>query len=189
MIWVRCISLSLRSKTRQRATPLLPTWIHSCGSGVLKRVTYQWYYWPHKHTHDEVLFITLYNWVAGLSGDPTLVVFVSCHHNIPFHSPWCTPAANKTKHWICNKQSQVRVYAIISIGDCPEYRSVPKKKQSEVLQLLNVLFAVSGKVWYLLNWVNQASWIPIVTITDHTKSVSNRCVIEVLVASLCYLIL
>ena len=26
-IWVRCIPLSLRSKTRRRATPLLPTWI------------------------------------------------------------------------------------------------------------------------------------------------------------------
>ena len=26
-IWVRCIPLSLRSRTRRRATPLLPTWI------------------------------------------------------------------------------------------------------------------------------------------------------------------
>ena len=28
-IWVRCIPLSSRSKTRRRATPLLPTWIYS----------------------------------------------------------------------------------------------------------------------------------------------------------------
>ena len=33
IIWVRCIPLSLRSKTRRRATPLLPTWINSCRSG------------------------------------------------------------------------------------------------------------------------------------------------------------
>ena len=32
IILVRCIPLNLRSKTRQRATPLLPTWIHSCRS-------------------------------------------------------------------------------------------------------------------------------------------------------------
>ena len=32
--WVRCIPLSLRSKTRRRATPLLPTWIYSCQSRV-----------------------------------------------------------------------------------------------------------------------------------------------------------
>ena len=34
IIWVRCIPLSLRSKTRRRATPLLPTWIYSCRSKV-----------------------------------------------------------------------------------------------------------------------------------------------------------
>ena len=34
IIWVRCISLSLISKTRRRATPLLPTWIYSCRSRV-----------------------------------------------------------------------------------------------------------------------------------------------------------
>ena len=34
IIWVRCIPLSLSSKTRQRATPLLPTWINSCRSRV-----------------------------------------------------------------------------------------------------------------------------------------------------------
>ena len=34
IIWVRCIPLSLRSKTRRRATPLLPTWINSCRSRV-----------------------------------------------------------------------------------------------------------------------------------------------------------
>ena len=34
IIWVRCIPLSLRSKTRLRATPLLPTWIYSCRSRV-----------------------------------------------------------------------------------------------------------------------------------------------------------
>ena len=28
----KCIPLSLRSKTRRRATPLLPTWIYSCRS-------------------------------------------------------------------------------------------------------------------------------------------------------------
>ena len=33
-IWVRCIPLSLRSRTRRRATPLLPTWIYSCRSRV-----------------------------------------------------------------------------------------------------------------------------------------------------------
>ena len=33
-IWVRCIPLSMRSKTRRRATPLLPTWIYSCRSRV-----------------------------------------------------------------------------------------------------------------------------------------------------------
>ena len=33
IIWVRCIPLSLRSNTRQRATPLLSTWIYSCRSG------------------------------------------------------------------------------------------------------------------------------------------------------------
>ena len=32
IIWVRCIPLNLRSKTRRRATPLLPTWIYSCRS-------------------------------------------------------------------------------------------------------------------------------------------------------------
>ena len=32
IIWVKCIPLSLRSKTRRRATPLLPTWIYSCRS-------------------------------------------------------------------------------------------------------------------------------------------------------------
>ena len=30
IIWVRCIPLSLRSKTRRRTTPLLPTLIYSC---------------------------------------------------------------------------------------------------------------------------------------------------------------
>ena len=34
IIWVRFIPLSLRSKTRRRATPLLPTWIYSCRSRV-----------------------------------------------------------------------------------------------------------------------------------------------------------
>ena len=34
IIWVRCIPLSFRSKTRRRATPLLPTWIYSCRSRV-----------------------------------------------------------------------------------------------------------------------------------------------------------
>ena len=34
IIWVKCIPLSLRSKTRQRATPLLPTWIYTCRSRV-----------------------------------------------------------------------------------------------------------------------------------------------------------
>ena len=34
IIWVRCIPLSLRSKTRRRATTLLPTWIYSCQSRV-----------------------------------------------------------------------------------------------------------------------------------------------------------
>ena len=34
IIWVKCIPLSLRSKTRRRATPLLPTWIYSCRSRV-----------------------------------------------------------------------------------------------------------------------------------------------------------
>ena len=34
IIWVRCIPLSLRSRTRRRATPLLPTWIYSCRSRV-----------------------------------------------------------------------------------------------------------------------------------------------------------
>ena len=34
IIWVRCIPLSLRSKIRRRATPLLPTWIYSCRSRV-----------------------------------------------------------------------------------------------------------------------------------------------------------
>ena len=33
-IWVRCVPLSLRSKTQRRATPLLPTWIYSCRSRV-----------------------------------------------------------------------------------------------------------------------------------------------------------
>ena len=34
IIWVRCIPLNMRSKTRRRATPLLPTWIYSCQSRV-----------------------------------------------------------------------------------------------------------------------------------------------------------
>ena len=34
IIWVKCIPLSLRSKTRLRATPLRPTWIYSCRSRV-----------------------------------------------------------------------------------------------------------------------------------------------------------
>ena len=34
IIWVGCIPLSLRSKTRRRETPLLPTWIYSCRSRV-----------------------------------------------------------------------------------------------------------------------------------------------------------
>ena len=33
-IWVRCIPMSLRLRTRRRATPLLPTWIYSCRSRV-----------------------------------------------------------------------------------------------------------------------------------------------------------
>ena len=32
IIWVRYIPLNLRSKSRQRATPVLPTWIYSCRS-------------------------------------------------------------------------------------------------------------------------------------------------------------
>ena len=32
IIWVRFIPLNLRSKIRQRATPLLPTWIYFCRS-------------------------------------------------------------------------------------------------------------------------------------------------------------
>ena len=32
IIWVRCIPLNLKSKTWQRATPLLPTWIYYCRS-------------------------------------------------------------------------------------------------------------------------------------------------------------
>ena len=35
IIRVKCIPLSLRSKTRRRATPLLPTWIYSCRSRVM----------------------------------------------------------------------------------------------------------------------------------------------------------
>ena len=34
IIWVRCIRLSLKSKTQRRATLLLPTWIYSCRSRV-----------------------------------------------------------------------------------------------------------------------------------------------------------
>ena len=34
IIWVKCIPLSLISKTRWRSTPLLPTWIYSCRSRV-----------------------------------------------------------------------------------------------------------------------------------------------------------
>ena len=34
IIWVKCIPLTLRSKTRRRATPLLPTLIYSCRSRV-----------------------------------------------------------------------------------------------------------------------------------------------------------
>ena len=34
IIWVKCIPLSLRSKTRLRTTFLLPTWIYSCRSRV-----------------------------------------------------------------------------------------------------------------------------------------------------------
>ena len=34
IIWVKCIPMSLRSKTRLRATHLLPTWIYSCRSRV-----------------------------------------------------------------------------------------------------------------------------------------------------------
>ena len=33
IIWFKFIPLSLRSKIRPRATPLLPTWIYSCRSG------------------------------------------------------------------------------------------------------------------------------------------------------------
>ena len=35
IIWVKCIPLSLRSKTRRRTTPLLPTWIYSCRLRVM----------------------------------------------------------------------------------------------------------------------------------------------------------
>ena len=35
IIRFRCIPLSLRSKTRRRATPLLPTWIYSCRSRMM----------------------------------------------------------------------------------------------------------------------------------------------------------
>ena len=34
IFWVRCIPLSLRSKTRRREPLLLPTWIYSCRSRV-----------------------------------------------------------------------------------------------------------------------------------------------------------
>ena len=37
IIWVRCIPLSLRSKSRRRATTLLPSWIYSCRSRVTVR--------------------------------------------------------------------------------------------------------------------------------------------------------
>ena len=33
IIWVRCIPLSLKTKTQRRATPLLPSWIFSCRLG------------------------------------------------------------------------------------------------------------------------------------------------------------
>ena len=33
MIWIKCIPLGMRSKTRRRATPLLPSWIYLCRSG------------------------------------------------------------------------------------------------------------------------------------------------------------
>ena len=32
IIWARCTPLNMRSKTQQRAKPLLPTWIYSCRS-------------------------------------------------------------------------------------------------------------------------------------------------------------
>ena len=34
IILIKSIPLSLRSKTRRRATPLLPTWLYSCRSRV-----------------------------------------------------------------------------------------------------------------------------------------------------------
>ena len=39
IIWVKYITLSLRSKTRRIATPLLPTWVYSCRSRVTVNCT------------------------------------------------------------------------------------------------------------------------------------------------------
>ena len=46
-------------------------------------------------------------------------------------------------------------------------------------------FAVSGKVWALVNWFNHTSWVTAVTPTDRPKSVRNSYVIKFLVAFLC----
>ena len=60
IIWVRCIPLSLRSKTRQWATPLLLTWIYSCRSGgtisgaFLLRQTWRFQIWILKNSKESL---------------------------------------------------------------------------------------------------------------------------------------
>ena len=58
---VRCIPLNLRSKTRRRATPLLPTWIYSCRSEEMVSCTLPF---PTNVTIPTSISQTFRSWVA-----------------------------------------------------------------------------------------------------------------------------
>ena len=63
-----------------------------------------------------------------------------------------------------------------------------------IYKFLNVcpfgLYSFCGKWegWYPVNQFNLTSWMAEVTPTDSHKAVRNRCVIEILVASMCCLL-
>ena len=74
IIWVRCIPLSLRSKTRRRATPLLPTWIYSCRSRVTVSCALPF---TTNVTISTSISQTFRSWVAIFPSSPAYDVFIS----------------------------------------------------------------------------------------------------------------
>ena len=74
IIWVRCIPLSLKSKTRRRATPLLPTWIYSCRSRVTVSCELPF---TTNVTISTSISQTFRSWVANIPSSPAYGVFIS----------------------------------------------------------------------------------------------------------------